>query len=103
MKLSFRALMFSAVSLVALGAVDASNAAPPAGSCLGGCLPTALSAPTPVFPVGYECRVNWPFANGHAPCTVVMGRESNYTITRTVTKTVNDDGSVTVHEHVTRE
>lgn len=57
----------------------AAHAAPPAGSCLGGCLPQAPGGPTPTLPVGYECTANWPMWPVHVPCAVEEGRESNYT------------------------
>ena len=84
-------LITSAIALLSTAAM----AAPPPGSCLGGCLSTARAAPTPVFPVDYQCKVNWPLADGLSSCKVVNGRSSNYTVSYTYTK--NDDGSVSIH------
>lgn len=50
-------------------------AAPPPGSCLGGCLPTAIAAPTPVFPVGYMCKSGWP---NYAPVSCVNAADEDF-------------------------
>lgn len=63
MKTLLLASTFAILSTVAI-------AAPPVGSCLGGCLSTASAAPTPVFPVDYQCKVNWPLADGLGSCII---------------------------------
>lgn len=38
--------------------------------CIGGCMGSAIPAPTPVFPANYECRTGWPFQSVAGSCTV---------------------------------
>lgn len=42
--------------------------------CIGGCMGTAIAAPTPSFPAGYQCNTNWPLGENQVSCiTAVNG------------------------------
>ena len=63
---SFSASLLAGVSL--MSAVASADAIKP--GCIGGCMGSAIPAPTPVFPADYKCRTGWPFQSVAGSCTV---------------------------------
>lgn len=75
--------LFLAIAALALMSTSAMAEVKP--GCIGGCMGTAIAAPTPVFPVGYMCNTNWPLGSNQVPCATDASRAYGYDTVTTVT------------------
>jgi len=90
LSLAFALSLFAGVSLASV--IAHAEVKP---GCIGGCLPTALAAPTPVFPAGYQCKANWPLATVNVDCKIGAFNSPAPTFSIVHFTITNPDGSKT--------